>query len=340
MSIIDPVNKSKIPEEWINKSKIPRDELEEGIKSGMLVVLSDGSVLQRGYTTGTTATVAAKAAVLSLRKDVDKVSVPTPVGLRAVMDVKAKDGYAVAVKLKNDHESDITRGLEFEARAVESDKINITAGEGIGIVTRGGLQSKKGYPAINPKPMQQIRDAVAEAVEEIGIKGVDVELSLPKGAEIAKQTLNSRIGVEGGISILGTTGFVEPWNDHLGEMKSDLVREASKVVLTTGRIGIRYSTMLFPEYTVVLAGSRISEFLDSTTGEVAICGLPGLVLKWGDPDMLKDSGFATVSEMIEVEPEGEHIKRAFAKTVEKGKGARIVVVDRDGTVLMDSGEKK
>ncbi len=124
------------------------------------------------------------------------------------MDVKAKDGYAVAVKLKNDHESDITRGLEFEARAVESDKINITAGEGIGIVTRGGLQSKKGYPAINPKPMQQIKDAVAEAVEEIGIKGVDVEISLPRGAEIAKKTLNSRIGVEGGISILELQGLL------------------------------------------------------------------------------------------------------------------------------------
>lgn len=224
--------------------------------------------------------------------------------------------------------------------AEESDKITITAGEGIGIVTRGSLQSKKGYPAINPRPMQQIMEAVAEAVEEIGIKGASVEISLPRGAEIAKQTLNSRIGVEGGISILGTTGFVEPWNDHLGEMKSELIRDAAKVVLTTGRIGIRYSTMLFPDYTVVLAGSRISEFMESATGKVAICGLPGLVLKWGDPDMLKDSGFATVSEMIEVEPEGEHIRRAFEKTVEKGKGARIVVVDRDGTVLMDSGEQE
>ncbi|ABE52595.1 Cobalt-precorrin-6A synthase (deacetylating) [Methanococcoides burtonii DSM 6242] len=340
MSIIDPVNKSKVPQEWINKSNIPGDELEEGIMSGMLVVLSDGSILKRGYTTGTTATVAAKAAVLSLKKEIDHVSVPTPVGLRAHMDVKAKDGHAVAVKLNNDHESDITRGLEFVARAVESDKITITAGEGIGIVTRGGLQSKKGYPAINPRPMQQIMEAVVEAVEEIGIKGASVEISLPRGAEIAKQTLNGRIGVEGGISILGTTGFVEPWNDHLGEMKSDLIRDAAKVVLTTGRIGIRYSTMLFPDYTVVLAGSRISEFMESATGKVAICGLPGLVLKWGDPDMLKDSGFATVSEMIEVEPQGEHIRRAFEKTVEKGKGARIVVVDRDGTVLMDSGEQE
>lgn len=340
MSIIDPVNKSKIPQEWINRSTMPRDELEKGIVSGMLVVLSDGSILKRGYTTGTTATVAAKAAVLSLKKDIDHVSVPTPVGLRAYMDVEAKDGYAVAIKLKNDHESDITRGLEFEARAEEADKINVTAGAGIGIVTRGGLQSKKGYPAINPKPMQQIIDAVAEAVEEIGIRGANVEISLPRGAEIAKETLNSRIGVEGGISILGTTGFVEPWNDHLGELKSDLIRDASKVVLTTGRIGIRYSTMLFPDYTVVLAGSRISEFLDSATGKVAICGLPGLILKWGNPEMLKDSGYATVSEMIEVEPEGEYIKRAFEMTVEKGKGARIVVVDRDGTVLMDSEAQK
>ena len=158
----------------------------------------------------------------------------------------------------------------------------------------------------------------------------------PKGAEIGKQTLNSTIGVEGGISILGTTGFVEPWNDHLGEMKSELISSSPKVVLTTGRIGIRYSTMLFPDYTVVLAGSRISEGMAAVTGEAVICGLPGLVLKWGDPEILKDTGFATVAEMVETEPNGEHLKAAFRKTVEKANGARVVVVDRDGTVLMDS----
>ncbi len=336
--MIDPVNKSKIPEEWVNKANIPRSELEEGIKSGMLVVLSDGSILKRGYTTGTTATAAAKAAVLSLKKDVHRVSIPTPVGLRAHMDVEANEGYAVAVKLMNDHESDITRGLEFEARAKESNHINITAGEGIGIVTRGGLQSRKGFPAINPRPMEQIREAVQEAVDELGLKGVDVEISIPRGAEVGKKTLNGRIGVEGGISVLGTTGFVEPWNDHLGEMKGDLIRCSPKVVLTTGRIGIRYSTMLFPDHTVVLAGSRISEALESASGDVVICGLPGLILKWGDPEILMDSGFATVSEMIEVDPEGKHIKRGFAKTVEKAGEARVVIVDRDGTVLMDSNE--
>jgi cobalt-precorrin-5B (C1)-methyltransferase len=121
-------------------------------------------------------------------------------------------------------------------------------------------------------------------------------------------------------------------------MKGDLIRCSDKVVLTTGRVGIRYSTMLFPDHTVVLAGSRISEALDSAHGDVVICGLPGLVLKWGNPDMLKESGFATVVEMIELDPENERLKQAFNMAVEKGNGARIVVVDRDGTVLMDSGE--
>ncbi len=336
--MIDPVNRSRIPDEWLERSQIPREELEEGIRSGMLVVLSNGSVLKRGYTTGTTAALAAKAAVLSLRGDVDRVSVPTPVGLRASLDVKASKGHAIAIKIDNDHESDITRGLEFAADAREANSIVINAGIGIGIVTRSGLESKKGSPAINPRPMEQILAAVGEAVQELGLCGAEVTIYLPRGKEIAKKTLNSRIGIVDGISILGTTGFVEPWNDHLGEMKGDLIRESDRVVLTTGRIGIRYSTMLFPEYTVVLAGSRIEEALEAARGEVIICGLPGLVLKWGDPEMLKDSGFATVVEMVELDPSNARLKKAFDMAVEKGKGARIVVIDREGTILMDSGD--
>lgn len=336
--MIDPVNKSKMPDEWLDRSKMPRDELEEGIKNGMLVVLSDGSVLKRGYTTGTTAAMAAKASVLSLAGEVTHVSVPTPVGLRAKMDVKGNKGHAVAVKMNNDHESDITRGLEFAADAREADGITVYAGEGIGIVIRSGLESKKGHPAINPHPMEQIKASIAEAVEELGLKGAEVTIYLPRGKEIAKETLNNRIGIIDGISILGSTGFVEPWNDHLGEMKDDLISHSDKVVLTTGRVGIRYSTMLFPDYTVILAGSRISEALEAARGDVVICGLPGLVLKWGNPDMLKGSDFATVVEMIELDPQNHRLKQAFDMAVEKGKGARIVVVDRDGTVLMDSGE--
>ncbi|KKG09353.1 cobalt-precorrin-5B (C(1))-methyltransferase [Methanosarcina sp. 2.H.A.1B.4] len=339
--MIDPVNNFKIPEEWIARTGLPREELEKNVASGMIVVLSDGSVLKRGYTTGTTASAAAKAAVLSLKKTVDSVSVPTPVGLRAYLEVsESSPGRAVVKKILNDHESDITRGLEFVGEAREADGISIFGGKGIGVVRRDGLQVSKGNPAINPKPMEQIRAAVQEAVEELGLQGAEVTISIPEGERIGKETLNSRIGVEGGISVLGSTGFVEPWNDHLGEMKGDLIRCTDRVVLTTGRIGMRYSHMLFPEYTVVMVGSRISEGLDNASGDVIICGLPGLVLKWGNPEMLENSGYATVVEMLEKAPEHERLKEAFEMAVEKGKGARIVVIDRDGSVLMDSKSEK
>lgn len=335
--MIDPVNNFKIPEEWIARAGLPREELEKNVASGMIVVLSDGSVLKRGYTTGTTASAAAKAAVLSLQKTVDSVSVPTPVGLRAYLEVsESSTGRAVVKKIPNDHESDITRGLEFVGEAKEAEGISIFGGKGIGVVRRDGLQVSKGNPAINPKPMEQIRAAVQEAVEELGLKGAEVTISIPEGERIGKKTLNSRIGVEGGISVLGSTGFVEPWNDHLGEMKGDLIRCTDRVVLTTGRIGMRYSHMLFPDYTVVMVGSRISEGLDNASGEVIICGLPGLVLKWGNPEMLQESGYVTVVEMLEKAPGHERLREAFEMAVEKGKGARIVVIDRDGSVLMDS----
>lgn len=335
--MIDPVNNFKIPDEWIARTGLPREELETKVASGMIVVLSDGSVLKRGYTTGTTASAAAKAAVFSLKKTVDSVSVPTPVGLRAQLEVsESSQGRAVVKKILNDHESDITRGLEFVGEAREAEGIRILGGKGIGIVRRDGLQVPKNQPAINPKPMEQIKAAVQEAVEELGLKGAEVTISIPEGERIGKETLNSRIGVEGGISVLGSTGFVEPWNDHLGEMKGDLIRCTDRVVLTTGRIGMRYSHMLFPDYTVVMVGSRISEGLDYASGDVIICGLPGLVLKWGNPDMLEGSGYATVVEMLKIAPEHVRLKEAFEMAVEKGKGARIVVIDRDGSVLMDS----
>ncbi len=347
--MIDPVDNFEIPDKWIALTQIPLNELEEQVSKGLMVVLSNGSVLKRGYTTGTTLTAAAKASVLSLKNNVERVCVPTPVGLRACLDVKIQDGCAIVIKPQSDHESDITRGLEFKAcaRLTETtdsttERIKIIAGEGIGTVVRNGFEIKKGNPAINPVPMQQIHDAVMEAIEEIGVESVEVTVSVPRGVEVGKETLNSRIGVEGGISILGTTGFVEPWNDHLGETKEVLTKEATKVVITTGRLGMRYSTMLFPDHTIVMFGSRISEGLAAATGnveEVVICGLPGLVLKWGNPDILKDSGFATVSDMMINDPENERLLNAFEQTIEKSNGARIVVIDRSGTVLMDSGRR-
>src|SRR3990170_1981638 len=324
--MIDPINNFQIPDEWVKRAKIPIEKLNELISSGRYVLLSNGSLLRRGYTTGTTAAAAAKAAVLSLRTDISEISVPTPAGIRAILPVNAARGKAIAVKDAGDHAADVTRALEILAEAKEDEMIIIRPGSGIG--------SKNGIPAINPSPMRQIREAIEEALCETGLKGASVTISIPRGKEVAKKTLNEKIGITGGLSILGTTGFVEPWNEHLGEMKEELIRKSDRLVLTTGRIGMRFSHMLFPDYDIVLIGSDISRGLRAGKGKVVLCGLPGLILKWAAPDMLKDT---TVQELIE--EDSPLIDQAFEKAVELS-GKRVVLLNRNGTILRDSGEKE
>ncbi|MCZ7372832.1 MAG: cobalt-precorrin-5B (C(1))-methyltransferase [Candidatus Methanoperedens sp.] len=327
--MIDPINNFQIPDEWVKRAKIPIEKLNELISSGRYVLLSNGSLLRRGYTTGTTAAAAAKAAVLSLKMDISEISVPTPAGIRAVMPVVAKNGKASAIKDSGDHSSDVTGGIEILAEAIGNDSMVIKAGKGIG--------SKKGVPAINPSPMHQIEEAVREALAETGLNGVSVTISVPDGEKIAKNTLNEKIGITGGISILGTTGFVEPWNEHLGEMKEELIRSARQLVLTTGRLGMRFSHMLFPDHTIILIGSDISRGLAAAKGEVILCGLPGLILKWASPGILKSSGYLTVQEMIDSDPQNPIIDKGLMKAVNLS-GKRVVLLNRDGTILRDSGE--
>ena len=285
---------------------------------------------------GTTAAAACKGAILSLQRPTDEVKITTPAKIEVSLAVVARNGFCVAAKDGGDHQFDVTEGLEMMARAVPAERTGLAPGKGVGRIVAAGLCDEAGRPAISPSARRQIMQAIKEGLQETGLAAARVELCIPGGEALAEKTLNPRLGILGGISILGSTGFVEPWNDHLGEMKGDLIRDTNKVVLTTGRIGMRYSHMLFPDYTVVMVGSRISEGLDNASGDVIVCGLPGLVLKWGNPDLLEGSGYATVVEMLEKAPENERLKEAFEMATEKGKGARIVVIDRDGSVLMDS----
>lgn len=326
--MIDPVNNFLIPDEWLARAKIPLNELRAKISGGCYVLLSDGALLRRGYTTGTTAAAASKAAVVSLVEEVGEVSVQTPVGLRIVIPAKAKGGKASAKKDSGEHGFDVTNGLEFLAEARENDSVIIKAGEGIG--------SKNGIPAISSSAMLQIEQAIKEALAETGLKGVHVTISSPEGKNLAKKTLNEKLGIKGGISILGTTGFVEPWNEHFFEMKEEVIRKAEKLVLTTGRTGLRFSHMLFPGYEVVLIGSDISRGLKAARRKVIICGLPGIILKWAHPDILKESGYLTVQELIEDNPENPLIDLALEKAVKKS-GKRVVLLNRNGTILRDSG---
>ncbi len=331
--MIDPVNNFRIPDEWGARAKIPVEELARKISSGRYVLLSDGKLLRRGYTTGTTAAAATKAAVLSLKKEVSEVSVPTPIGIRVTLPATASYGKASVIKEAGDHASDVTGGIEIIAQATEYETIVIKAGAGIG--------SKKGSPVINPSPMRQIEDAIKEALAETGLKGAYVTISVPKGKVIAKKTLNEKMGITEGISILGTTGFVEPWNEHLGETKEELIRNADKIVLTTGRLGLRYSHILFPDYTVILIGSDISRGLAAAkrNSEVIICGLPGLILKWASPELLKGSGYLTIREMIDDNPDSPLIDRGLSRAA-RDSGKRVVLLNRDGTILRDSDDMR
>jgi len=350
----DPVNNFEIPQEWIERATTPKDELSVGISSGRLVLLADGAVLRRGYTTGTTATAAAKAAVLSLKRTICHVTVMTPAGIEVTLPVSASGGRASVIKDCGDHGFDVTGGIEIVAEAHESggadnsdeDMMNrqkrlidatVCDGMALSIAAGRGIGIKRGVPAINPAPMKQIRTAIAEAVREIGISGADVLISVPNGEAIALETLNGRVGVTGGISILGTTGFVEPWNEHLLETKHELIQQAERVVLTTGRLGMRYSNMLFPDHTVVMVGNRISEGLDAAKdkNEVIVCGLPGLILKWIDPDVLRGSGSLTTQELIDRNPDDARIDRTLAAAKEDAPGVRIVLINRDGSILRD-----
>ncbi|PXF61280.1 MAG: cobalt-precorrin-5B (C(1))-methyltransferase [Candidatus Methanogaster sp.] len=335
----DPVNNFEIPSEWIKRATLSEDELSAGIASGRLVLLADGSVLRRGYTTGTTATAAAKAAVLSLKRTIEHVTVLTPVGIEVTLPVSASGGKASVIKDCGDHGFDVTGGIEIVAEAHESDGAGNAdnSGDGITITAGGGIGVKRGVPAINPVPLKQIRTAIRKAVREIGISGTDVLIYVPRGEEIALETLNSRVGVTCGISILGTTGFVEPWNEHLLETKQELIQQADRVVLTTGRLGMRYSNMLFPDHTVVMVGNRISEGLAAAKDKngVIVCGLPGLILKWIDPDILRGSGSLTTQELIDQNPDDIRIDRTLAAAKEDAPCVRIVLLNRDGSILRD-----
>jgi cobalt-precorrin-5B (C1)-methyltransferase len=325
--VIDPVSGLKVPQSWIERSGDAR--AAEKIKSGRWVMLSDGRMLRRGLTTGTTAAAACKGAIISRHTSVDAVEVPTPVGLRVSLPVIAQGGVCVAVKDAGDHQSDITAGLEIVARASPSADVQLCPGEGIGSLGRGLARA-----AISRSAREQIIQAIQEGLDLIGLKGVHIDLSVPAGREASRRTLNPSLGIEGGISILGSTGFVEPWNEHLGRSRAEELEE-KKVVATTGRLGLRFSRVLFPDHKAVLIGSQLDRLSFEEGQESILCGLPALILRWASPRILEGTGYTTVAEMVEREPHHQSISRALEMAKARLPYTRIVLLHRDGRVFVD-----
>jgi cobalt-precorrin-5B (C1)-methyltransferase len=328
----DPVTGFDYPEAWVKKCKSPG--LLCLAEEGFAVLTASGTVLRRGYTTGTTAAAACKAAVLSLSGVVTSVPVHLPCGLVAEVPVSGFSGSASCKKFAGDYPDDVTAGCEFIAKASPlPEGITFVPGAGIGRFSRDTPRFKKGEPAISPAPLECILTSIQEAIDQAGLSGAQVKLQIPLGAEIAKKTLNPRVGVEGGISVLGTTGLVEPWDDHLEESMRERVSAACNAVLTTGRIGLRYARLLYPDHEVVLVGGKIGEALDAAKGEVILFGLPALILRYINPHILDGTGYATVEEFAGSHAFHPAVQSSLAAFQKEYPRVRVIIVNRDGAII-------
>lgn len=229
------------------------------------IVWKNQTKLRTGYTTGSCAAAAAKAAthMLVSGEVVGEVSLVTPAGIRLYLEVedivKENNYVSCAIRKDSGDDPDVTNGILVYARVtfaqddVVKSKVILEAGEGIGRVTQKGLEQSIGDPAINLVPRRMIREAVEEELQKAGIdRGVRVMIWVPDGAEIARKTFNPKLGIEGGISILGTTGIVEPMSE---KALTDTIFVEMKVRRENGM-----------DYCYVVPGNYGSDFLHDTLG--------------------------------------------------------------------------
>ncbi|MCR6544773.1 cobalt-precorrin-5B (C(1))-methyltransferase CbiD [Dehalobacterium formicoaceticum] len=216
------------------------------------LVYKNGKQLRTGYTTGSCAAAAAKGAVIMLLSGeaIQEVEIDTPKGWPLTLELKhiswEEDGVRCCVVKDAGDDPDVTDKIEVYAKAKKTaaQGITLSTGLGVGKVTKAGLLIPPGMPAINPVPRSMIMKEVGEVLPED--QGVEVEISIPQGVEIAKRTFNPRLGIEGGISVLGTTGIVEPMSEDA--LKDTVALELScrkaagqdKVLLVPGSYGERF----------------------------------------------------------------------------------------------------
>lgn len=247
--------------------------------------------LRTGISTGASAAASAKAAAIALFNGQypKLVTVANPEGdiinvpIDRYTDCSDTDGQGAIVIKDGGDDPDVTHGIEIivTVTAVKDSKIKIMGGEGVGTVTKPGLQVPVGKPAINPVPEWMIKTAVSEVLPEG--RGCIVTIDVPEGEKVARRTLNPRLGIVGGISILGTTGIVRPMSEEayknslLPMIDMAVAYGYDKVLLTPGRLGVKWALNKgFPEKAIVEMGNFVGFMLDG-------CVQRGIkeVLLWG-----------------------------------------------------------
>lgn len=228
------------------------------VHRGDLFPLMAMKKLRSGYTTGACAAAAAKGAALSLlgRSCCSEVDIPFPDGRRVTFALErcilaaSPPSCTTAVIKDAGDDPDVTNGaaicatVRYKILPGPGERVAILGGEGVGRVTKPGLAVTVGEAAINPVPRRMIETAVQEAIDLNRLQediGLEVEISVPAGRELARQTLNERLGIIGGISILGTTGIVRPisadaWTATISTaMEVAAAGNNPEIVLSTGR---------------------------------------------------------------------------------------------------------
>jgi len=250
--------------------------------------------LRSGWTTGTCSSAAAKAAALALRDQqvVSDVDVALPSGQRVSFAVErcefsADRATAVVVKDAGD-DPDVTHGAELTVTVSWADELVLEGGVGVGVVTKPGLGLEVGGPAINPVP----REMITQAVQEVTDRGLRVVIAVPDGEKRAKKTTNARLGILGGISILGTTGIVRPfstesWRASVVQAVSVMAAQGldTLVLCTGGRTEKGAMTMLpdLPEVCFVevgdFTGAALRKAVEEGLHHVVFVGMVGKLTK-------------------------------------------------------------
>ena len=254
--------------------------------------------LRSGWTTGTCSSAAAKAAALALRDQhaPTDVDVALPSGQRVSFAVESctyavDQATAVVVKDAGD-DPDVTHGAHLTVTVSWSDALILENGVGVGTVTKAGLGLEVGGPAINPVPREMITQAVREVV---GDRGLRVVVSVPDGEQRAKKTTNARLGILGGISILGTTGIVRPfstesWRASVVQAVSVMAAQRLEtLVLCTGGRTEKGAMAMLPELPDVcfvevgdFTGAAIKQAVQDGLRRVVFVGMVGKLTKLAD----------------------------------------------------------
>ncbi len=266
--------------------------------------------LRRGYTTGSCAAAAAKGAALSLMTGVEihRIGITLPGGVPVVLPAKllsrTEDSAACAVIKDAGDDPDVTNGATIAGRVTmrpaeekkDGFELTIRGGEGVGRVTKPGLPVAVGEWAINPIPRSmieyEVKDVLVNFARMSDGKVFEVTIEVPDGEVLAEKTLNPRLGIVGGISILGTTGIVEPistraWEDTVA-VQINVARACGceTVVLTPGRSSEKAAEGFFPELPEEafiqmgdFVGSSLKGCAAKGVQKVIVVAMPGKMVK-------------------------------------------------------------